>query len=158
MKFGFWLNLNAMVILATAGTPALAGEPLTVLTERTQLITLSAEPGTVVVGNPAIADVTVNGKQIFVHGYAYGETNLMILDTTGNQIANFDITVASNSASSVVLYKAGLRYTYTCSPLCEASVQVGDEYMSKVIGDNQAKAGFATSKKSTDVAAPPPSQ
>jgi Flp pilus assembly secretin CpaC len=149
MKFGFWLNLSALALLTAAGAPAMASEQLTVQTDKTQLISVSAEPGTVVVGNPSIADVTVSGKQIFVHGRAFGDTNLMILDAAGNQIANFDITVAHNPTNAVALYRAGVRTSYTCAPLCEVTMQPGDplSYTDELIKVNGSKAGLATGVK-----------
>jgi maltoporin len=155
MKLGFWFNLTALALLTAGATPTLAGEQLIVQTDKTQLISVSAEPGTVVVGNPSIADVTVNGKQIFVHGRSFGDTNLMILDAAGNQIANFDITVMHNNTNAIALYKAGVRTSYTCAPLCETTMQVGDafDHTNTLISTNQTKAGFATSVKSSDISA-----
>jgi Pilus formation protein N terminal region len=104
----------------------------------------------------SIADVTVNGKQVFVHGHAFGDTNLLILDTSGNQIANFDITVAHSPTNALALYKAGVRTSYTCAPLCEVTMQLGDplQYTDTLIGVNGSKAGLATGKKSAEAAAP----
>lgn len=149
MKSGFWLNLSALALLTAAGVPAMAAESLTIQTDKTQLVSVSAEPGTVVVGNPSIADVTVNGKQIFVHGRAFGDTNLIILDAAGNQIANFDITVAHNPTNAVALYRAGVRTSYTCAPLCEVTMQPGDPlpYTDELIKVNEKKASFATGTK-----------
>jgi hypothetical protein len=155
MKIGFGLSVAALTFTAFMGA-ALAAEPLTVFVDKTQLLAISEEPGTVVIGNPAIADVSVNGKQIFVHGHAFGDTNLMILDKSGNQIANFDLTVTHNAGNSLALYKAGNRTSYTCAPLCEITMQPGDplDYVQKVIGINQAMTEFSTGKKSAQASAP----
>lgn len=156
MKFALSFYVTAVVMASTA----LAGEALIVQTDKTQLISVSAEPGTVVIGNPSIADVTVNGKQIFVHGHAFGDTNLLILDTNGNQIANFDITVAHANTNAMAMFKGQAggadRTSFTCAPLCEATMQVGDPpaYTTSIIGVDQAKQEFATGKKSAEAAAP----
>jgi len=70
-----------------------AAQELVVKTDQTQLISISGTPGTVVIGNPSIADVTVHGNKLFVHGRAFGSTSLIILDENGNQLSALDITV-----------------------------------------------------------------
>jgi zona occludens toxin (predicted ATPase) len=156
MKKRIKLGLAAISLSAFFGPQAFSATQLTLQTDRTQLLTISEEPGTIVIGNPSIADVTVNGKQLFLHGHAFGDTNLIILDKAGNQIANFDITVAFNTANAMTMYKAGQRYSYTCAPLCEVTLQVGDpvEYTNKLLSAFQGKSGFATGKTSTEAAAP----
>ena len=153
MRIGLSFVAAAMVSLTTV---AAYGEAIVLQTDKSQLLTLSAEPGTVVVGNPSIADVSINGKQIFLHGHAFGDTNLLILDAQGNQIANFDVTVTQNNNSSLVVYKAGARISYTCAPNCEATLQVGDEtgHMQTIIADAQKKAEFATGKSTVEATAP----
>ena len=160
MKCGFksMLANGAMVFLATQA--ALAGQPLTVQTDKSQIISVSTEPGAVVIGNPAIADITVNGKQIFVHGHAFGDTNLMVLDTAGNQIANFDITVANSTDNAIAIFNPTGRRSYTCAPYCEGAIIPGDEltYTSGLITLSQQKTEFATGKKTAEASAPPAPQ
>jgi uncharacterized Zn-binding protein involved in type VI secretion len=160
MNFDLKRSLTGMALLTLSAVRAFAGEPIIIQEDRTQIISVSAEPGTVVIGNPSIADVSVNGKQVFLHGHAFGETNLIILDTGGREIANFDITVSHNSNHSLAIYKAGNRFSYTCAPLCEVAMEPGDQgdYIEKVIGVNGSKSGFATGKKSAEAAAPPSPQ
>jgi Flp pilus assembly secretin CpaC len=154
MKSGFWSNIMAFAVMGLFAPMALAGEPLSIKTDSSQLLTVSSEPGTVVIGNPSIADVTMNGKQIFVHGRAYGETNLLILDSGGNQIANFDITVVENSQNQVTLYRGTAHSTFSCAPNCNATMAVGDENLLKVISENMAKNLFATGKFASDAKSP----
>lgn len=156
MKSVYWSLLagGALVFLATP--QVFAGQPLVVQTDKSQLITVSAEPGAVVIGNPTIADITVNGKQIFVHGRAFGDTNLLVLDGAGNQIANFDITVANNPNNAVAIFEPGKRYTYTCAPFCEFTMTPGDnfEWTDAMMKLNQTKTELATGQKSSEASAP----
>jgi Pilus formation protein N terminal region len=154
MKIGFWSNLSVIAILGLLTPGALAGEPITIKTDSSLLMSVSAEPGTVVIGNPSIADVTMNGKQIFIHGRAFGETNLLILSTAGDQIANFDITVVENSANALTLYRGTLRNTFSCAPNCNPTMMVGDDGMEKVISQNISKNLFATGKVAAEASAP----
>ena len=56
-------------------------------------MSLPTAPGAIVIGNPSIADVSIQGQNIFIHGRSFGQTNLIILDLQGNQVANFDLMV-----------------------------------------------------------------
>jgi Flp pilus assembly secretin CpaC len=146
-------------LLTTICAPAFAGEPLTIQTDSSKMLTVSAMPGTVVVGNPAIADVTLDGKHIFIHGRAFGETNMMILDTAGNQIVNFDITVAENADNTVTLYRGPKRSSFSCAPTCGSVMMVGDADMEDIIKQNGMKSILATGKYAAEaVKAPAPVQ
>ena len=150
-------TLGALSLVLLTSSTAFAAQELILLTDQTQLLSISGNPGTVVVGNPSIADATVHGSKIFVHGRGYGTTNLIILDQDGNQISSFDITVQSGGGNALALYKAGNRYSYVCAPNCEATIQVGDEqaWMGQVIQLNQRRTDWATGNASTPQASPP---
>ena len=159
-KFGvlFGTALCALIVLADGA--AMAGSPVAIQTDQTQMIALSSEPGTVVVGNPSIADVSVNGKQVFMHGRAFGDTNVIILDTNGNQLANFDVTVVHSANNEVAIYSAGAipterasRYTYSCDPACQRVMIPGDDFgaFKSIVEMNKSKFDLATSNKSADV-------
>jgi hypothetical protein len=157
MKFRILAGLGVAALMIN---PAFSAQALTVQVDKSQLITVSSEPGTVVIGNPSIADVSINGKQVFVHGHSFGDTNLLILDTAGNQIANFDLTVAQNNENAVALFAGPNRFSYTCAPLCETTMQVGDafSFTESIIKLNQGKSELATGKKSAEAAAPAAAQ
>lgn len=88
---------------------------------------LSAPATAVMVGNPAIADVTVLGPQlIYVLGRSYGSTNLIALDASGKQITELHVSVTSPSSSTVTLTRGSGQLTYNCTPRCERTVAQGD--------------------------------
>jgi Flp pilus assembly secretin CpaC len=151
-KFGL------IALLTSLSLPAFAGEPITIQSDSSKLLTVAATPGTVVIGNPSIADVTMNGKQIFIHGRAFGETNLLIMDTQGNQIVNFDITVADNGTNTVTLYRGVKRYSFSCAPNCGSVMMVGDADMEDIITQNGKKSMIATGKYTSEAAPPKPVQ
>ena len=138
---------------------AFAGTPLTVQIDQSQLLTLASDPGTIIVGNPSIADVSLNGKQLFIHGHSFGATNLMIFDVAGNKMSEFDLTVGNSVSSQVSLYLGSAqngqtRRTYSCAPTCEATVMIGDPsfYLDQLIGSTRSKADLANGVKSSDLA------
>jgi hypothetical protein len=141
-------------------------EEMILKTDQTSLLMLSAEPGTIVIGNPGIADVTLNGKQLFIHGKAPGNTNVTIIDVNGNKMSDLDLTVANGYRNMVSVFAgsakgATTRNTFTCVPDCEPAMVAGDssDFLSATIADNNQRAAFATGvKKSNETAAPKPAQ
>ena len=130
----------AMVFgLAVGSAVVKAGEPIIVFTDHSRVLSVSRPPATVIVGNPSIADVTVQGNNVLLHARSYGDTNVIILDDEGNQLADYEVTVQHGGRNNVAIFKAGYRYSYVCAPLCEATLNVGDEkdYLLKWIGPQQ---------------------
>lgn len=95
---------------------------------KTQILRLPAAAGSVIVGNPAIADVSVHSPTtIMVVGRGFGETNLIILDRSGQTMVDADVQVTSITPSNGVrLFNAKSRETYNCSPYCQPSPVLGD--------------------------------
>lgn len=116
----------AAALTALAG-PAAAASDIVIQADQAKIITVSGQPGTVVVGNPSIADVTVQGDRVVLMGRNYGVTNLIILDREGNQLAALDVTVQITDKNAVHVFKAGGRMSLACAPMCEQTLQVGDE-------------------------------
>ncbi len=131
--------------LCVLSQPAQAGSPLTVYMDRSQLLELTAEPGTVIVGNPSIADVSLNGRQLFIHGHSAGETNLIIFDQSGAKLGDYDLSVTQEGTNSLTLFTAssgGISQTsYVCAPTCQRTIIVGDAAgaFSNIVGQSQTK-------------------
>lgn len=150
-------TISAITLALIFSSTALAATELIVKADETQLVSVSGTPGTVIVGNPSIADATVHGSKIFIHGRAFGQTSLAILDQDGNQLATFEITVQVTGNNNVAVFKAASRFSYVCAPLCEETMQLGDEHgwTDEIIKLNQKKLDLATGKSSAQSAAPP---
>jgi Flp pilus assembly secretin CpaC len=112
--------------LSSFAGPALAASDVTIYTDQAKILHLESQPGTIVVGNPSIADVTVQGKRVVLMGRSYGVTNIIVLDREGKQIAALDVTVQMGDKNAVQVFRAGGRATLVCAPLCEQTVQIGD--------------------------------
>src|SRR5690348_8896797 len=110
----------AAALMSFAG-PALAdSNDVTIYTDQAKILQLSGRPGTIVVGNPSIADVTVQGDRVVLMGHSYGTTNIIVLDSDGKQLAALDVTVQMfDNTSTVQVFKAGGRLTLSCAPVCE---------------------------------------
>lgn len=154
------VTISALTLAFFCSSAAFAAQEIIIKTDQTQLINVSGSPGTVVIGNPSIADATVHGDKIFLHGRSFGSTNLIILDQDGNQLASLDITVQQGGLNNIALFKAGVRYSYVCAPNCEATMQAGDQvdWFGDVAKMDGKKSDAATGKSSADSAPAPVAQ
>lgn len=119
---------SVLALVALTG-PANATDPIyQVDLNKTQILRLPAAAGSVIIGNPAIADVTVHSPMtIMVVGRGFGETNLIVLDRNGHTMVDADIQVTSITPSNGVrLFNGKSRATYSCSPYCQPSPVLGD--------------------------------
>lgn len=135
---------------------AVAGQVLTVEVDESHILSLPSTPGAIIVGNPSIADVTVQGTKLILHGRGFGQTTLTILDLDGNQIGNFDVIGKHTQVSNVSVFRGTDRYSYSCAPLCESEIQVGDksDHMLALIAQSSAKIELTTGNKTAEAAAP----
>lgn len=111
-----------------------------------KVLRLPAPIATVMVGNPAIADVLVQNPQtLYVLGRSYGKTNFIALDAAGKQIAQYDLDVVAQSGGVVTLVRGTGQATYSCSPRCEPVVNPSDagESFSKALSQSTALTGAA---------------
>lgn len=143
------LSLTMLAVAAlTAFTCSglLAATEIVVMADEAKLVSVGGEISTVVVGNPAIADATVQGQNVFIHGRSYGSTNLIVLDKEGSQIANLGITVMQGGNSNLTVFRAGGKYSYVCEPQCQVALQIGDkqDFFDAVNDETTKKIGLAT--------------
>jgi Flp pilus assembly secretin CpaC len=117
-------SIASISILATQAQAA----GFLVEVNQSRALHLNEPAAAVMVGNPAIADVTVLGPQlVYVLGRAYGKTNFIALDAKGKQISSFDVDVVAPSSSTVTLTRGAGQMTYNCTPRCERVVAQGDD-------------------------------
>ncbi len=82
----------------------------------------------IVVGNPAIADVTVlENSKILLFGKSPGLTNIFLFDEAGRAIDELSIRVGSADNRMVVFHRGSVRTTLTCASQCEPTNAVGDD-------------------------------
>lgn len=114
-------------VLCAWVSPAIA-ESITVPLDEVKTIAFDRPIATVYVGNPAIADVTmIDSTHAFILGKSFGATNLLALDSRGNQISNQPVTVLSRTDSMVTLNLGASQLTYACAARrCETTPTPGD--------------------------------
>lgn len=123
-----WRRLAAAAafIAATAGS-ALAADAIVVNLDQAKVARMPANAQTLIIGNPAIADVTMlkTSGTMVITGKGYGETNLIALDKNGDLVA--ESTIRVRGSGTVLLVQRGMeRESYSCAPQCVPSVQLGD--------------------------------
>jgi len=96
-------------------------------TDRARIVPLVSTPATVIVGNPAVADVNIqNGNLLVIMGRNYGSTNIIALNAAGDQIAQFELSVTTGETNELSLYRGSLKATYSCAPRCEPELNASD--------------------------------
>ncbi len=106
---------------------ARAGD-LMVRYDQSQLLRLPRPATEVIIGNPSIADVTIQGGNLLVvTGKTFGITNIIALDQQRNVIQDQKVIVERDDQRMVVLYRGPLRQSYSCTPICTPTITIGDE-------------------------------
>ena len=74
------LVLMAGLIVSPAAHAA-ANDPVSVQVNMARILRISAPAATVIIGNPGVADVTIQDPQtLILTGKSYGQTNLIVLE------------------------------------------------------------------------------
>jgi Flp pilus assembly secretin CpaC len=121
----FRFTIAAAAIIC-AVLPARAAD-IDVVLDRATLVKLPDRVGTVIVGNPLIADVSVQpGGQLVVTGKGYGVTNIIALDRAGKILLEQTVEVQGPKQDVVVVYRGIERESYSCTPNCERRITLGD--------------------------------
>jgi Pilus formation protein N terminal region len=119
------LSFCAVAAIAPRQAPA---ADLTVTVDQAQLVKLPDRVATIVIGNPLIADVSLQpGGVMIITGKGYGATNVILLDRAGSILLEKIVEVVGPKGPSVVtMYRGMERETYSCTPKCERRITLGD--------------------------------
>ncbi len=146
--------LAAVLSLVSLVLPAAAAEPIDVALDQATVLQLPDRAKTVVVGNPLIADLSVQpGGLAVVTGKGYGATNFIALDRNGAVLMEKTVEVKGPSDATVVVYSGPTRQTYSCTPDCSPRITLGDsgqqdfdkesklyvDYFAKTLGQTGAR-------------------
>jgi hypothetical protein len=138
------LGLSSFAAFA-AGAPA-NEDIMRITLDQALVAKLPASTATVIIGNPAIADVTTlkNNGGMVVTGKGYGQTNLIALDINGNLLDEKQIHVEPTK-HVLVVQRGASRESYSCDPVCMPSAVLGDDskVFSEISGQVTAHDAFA---------------
>jgi hypothetical protein len=125
-RFLFAMALTALLWPIAASAEPTAGA-IAVNVDQAKLVKLPTRAATIVVGNPLIADVTLqNGGIIVVTGKGYGATNFIAMDRGGEVLVDRVIQVEGPTDQLVTVYRGVERETYSCMPVCQRRMTLGD--------------------------------
>jgi len=119
-----------MAILATMalGAQQARANDLIVRYDQSQILRLPRPVSELIIGNPSIADVAIQGNDILViTGKTFGVTNVIALDADRNVIEDQRVIVQRDEQRLVNLHKGAQRQSYTCSPTCQPTITIGDD-------------------------------
>lgn len=101
--------------------------PIDVVVDQAKLVKVPEQVATIVVGNPLIADVALQpGGAMVVTGKGYGTTNLIVMDRAGQILEERTIQVEGSRDKLVTVFRGIDRETYSCTPVCQRAVTLGD--------------------------------
>jgi Flp pilus assembly secretin CpaC len=117
----------AVLLSPAAARAEFSANAIAVNVDQAKLIRLPGRVTTIVVGNPLIADVTLqNGGVIVVTGKGYGATNFIAMDRGGEVLVDRVIQVEGPTDQLVTVYRGVERESYSCMPICQRRVTLGD--------------------------------
>ncbi|HVZ15034.1 MAG TPA: pilus assembly protein N-terminal domain-containing protein [Bauldia sp.] len=112
---------------AAATAPSDETSPIQVVVDQAKVMHIARPADIVIIGNPAIADATIQDDQtLIITGHSFGTTNLIVLDRSGQPIADAMVTVAPQDNQVVTVYSRASRQTFSCTPDCAPVLAVGD--------------------------------
>ena len=141
-----------LVVAALASSCAVhasaADSSIEVLIDQASLVKLDRPAAEIVVGNPSIADVSVqSGKVLVVTGKSFGETNLVVLDADGKTIVSKNLIVSEPRVGFVTVYRGISRQTVHCAPYCTPPLAIGDnsDYFDSIAKEIKTKQSISQS-------------
>ena len=122
------LAIGILLVPASAfAAPAPTGGIIAVNIDQAKLIRLPERVATIIVGNPLIADITLQvGGIIVVTGKGYGATNFVAMDRNGEVLVDRIIQVEGPADPIVTVYRGIERESYSCTPICQPRITLGD--------------------------------
>ncbi len=126
-RFGLRFLVAGILLWPAVCLAASDPDRIAVYVDQAKLVKLPAKVSTIVVGNPLIADVTLqSGGIIVVTGKGYGATNFIAMDRNGEVLVDRQIQVEGPTDQLVTVYRGVERESYSCMPICQRRVTLGD--------------------------------
>jgi hypothetical protein len=129
----------AGLVLAAIAAPAFADEPVVVPLDQARLMKFPDRAATVIVGNPLIADLTIQpGGIAVITGKGFGSTNFIVMDHGGAVLLEKRIEVTGPQPDRVVMvFRGPTRQSYSCTPDCAPRITLGDTSKDDIDKDSQ---------------------
>jgi hypothetical protein len=126
-------SLAVLLLAAGSAVPSLAAESFAVPLDQSAVMVLPRGAQSVMVGNPAIADVNMlDTRTAVLLGRGYGVTNMLVIDARGRTLMDRQIVVSAPDVNRVNVYRRSSESgraevtNFTCSPRCERTPLPGE--------------------------------
>jgi Flp pilus assembly secretin CpaC len=127
LRFALHSLVAGMLMWPIAVFAEPSANTIAVNVDQARLVKLPARVATIVVGNPLIADVALQaGGVLVVTGKGYGATNFIAMDRSGEILVDRLIQVEGPSDQLITVYRGVDRESYSCMPVCQRRVTLGD--------------------------------
>lgn len=146
LTFGTTFAASSALAETVVPAPSLQQTKISVNSNMARILRLNSPAATVIIGNPAIADVTVqDAKTLILTGKSFGQTNVIILNAKGDPIADTLVEVVQQQADTITLYVGAEKRSMACNPECLPTIMLGDDpnYTSTVIDASRSLADSA---------------
>ena len=119
------LALAATALLAGPGLALAQSARISVEIDQAQRVQLSGPAGSVIVGNPEIADVTVvDANTLYITGKGYGVTEVVAVDPIGRTVFQSQVVVTDGDGAGRVRVWRGAQSTeMACAASCSPSLR-----------------------------------
>jgi hypothetical protein len=145
--FGRQTLLFGVVAAALLAGVSAQADTVSINLDQARLLKIPERTSTIVIGNPLIADATLqSGGLLVVTGKGYGATNLMALDRDGRVVMSKTVEVVGPASGDlIVVYRGIARETWSCAPECQPRSTLGDgkDYFAETLGQIGSRNGAA---------------
>lgn len=143
------IMISALVMCAAAVPRSEAqASDLIVYYDQSQLLRLPRPVAEVIIGNPSIADVSIQGGNLLVvTGKTFGMTNIIALDAERNIIQDQRVIVERDQQRIVNVHRGIARNSFSCTPNCSSTLIIGDDlaYFESINKQARNKTVFSSS-------------
>ena len=143
-----------LISVAALGISPTQADSIGINIDEAQVMKLPEHVATIVIGNPLIADASLQGGgMLVITGKSFGATNMVALDRAGKVVLDRTIQVGPpTSGDLVIVFKGVERESYSCNPNCERRLTLGNSptYFSAVLSQAGTRA--------TSAQTPPPAR
>lgn len=120
--------IAALALAAVLAVPAVVvaqSASLNVEIDQARRVQLRGAAGSVIVGNPQIADVTVvDANTLYITGKGYGVTEVVAVDPIGRTVFQSQVVVtAGDGAGRVRMWRGATATEMACASSCSPSVR-----------------------------------
>jgi Flp pilus assembly secretin CpaC len=98
---------------------ATSASVLRVVLDFARLLSFEQPARTIIIGNPAVVDGTLNDEYTLVlTGKSVGTTNMIVLDGAGREMINTTVSVVGNTRQLTTVHQGVTQQVYSCDGPC----------------------------------------